>query len=80
MQELELLDFQNTYNKNYLTTFEDNRRKRIFEENVKLTDANNERYDKGEVPFKMSIDGYADRAKDEFLRLRTGLSIPLRFE
>jgi hypothetical protein len=62
-----------------LTTLEENRRRKNFEEKVDLMNQHNERFEKGEVPFKLSIYGFADRTRDEFLRLRTGLSVPLRY-
>ncbi len=59
-----------------MTNFEEKARRKIFEEKLKFVNDHNEQFKKGEVSYEMDIYAYADRTRDEFVRLRTGLQIP----
>lgn len=57
---------------NYPNRVEENNRKKIYLENLKMIQEHNDK----DMPFTMKLYGYADRTRDEFHRMRTGLRMP----
>ncbi|XP_011180418.1 protein CTLA-2-alpha [Zeugodacus cucurbitae] len=61
------------YKKQYNSQLEEAHRRIIFCKNLRMIDAHNERYKRGEVTFEMGINQFADMSHEEFLRwLHTG--------
>uniref|UniRef100_A0A034WKX1 Protein CTLA-2-alpha n=1 Tax=Bactrocera dorsalis TaxID=27457 RepID=A0A034WKX1_BACDO len=61
------------YKKQYNSNLEDAHRRIIFCKNLRMIDAHNERYKRGEVTFEMGVNQFADMSHEEFLRwLHTG--------
>jgi hypothetical protein len=60
----------------YFSNFEEKVRQKIFEARLNVVNTHNENFKKGEVSYEMDIYEYADRTRDEFVRLRTGLELP----
>lgn len=68
-----LFSQQVEYKKQYNSELEDAHRRIIFCKNLRLIDAHNERYKRGEVTFEMGVNQFADMSHEEFLRwLHTG--------
>jgi hypothetical protein len=64
------------YNKKYKSSEEESLRREIFKQRVDYVNQHNERYENGDESFELGIYGYADRTREEFNNLRTGLSMP----
>lgn len=57
--------FQEKNNKSYSDPKEDARRLVIFQDSIKMIDAHNEKYKKGEVTWTMGLTHFADLTAEE---------------
>lgn len=48
----------------------------VFKKSVKLIKEHNERYERGEVPYKMAINQFGDLTNEEFNNLINGQDDP----
>ncbi|XP_014239947.1 protein CTLA-2-beta isoform X2 [Cimex lectularius] len=62
-----------TYSKSYATPEEEAKRKEIWETTKKRVKEHNEKYEKGEVTFKMGVNQFADLEEQEWKSRHCGL-------
>lgn len=60
------------YSKSYKNHTEEAHRMEVFKENVNIIEKHNQRYEKGEILFKMAINRFSDLTHDEFYLLMNG--------
>lgn len=70
--------FQFKHAKRYKNFFEDARRRNIYVENSKKVREHNQRFDRGEVTYRLALNKYSDLTNEEFISLLTGLKTSSR--
>ncbi|KAJ3648354.1 hypothetical protein Zmor_020164 [Zophobas morio] len=63
--------FKKTYNKSYANAWEENFRKQIFLEKLKLVEEQNRKFEKGLSSFSVAINRFADLSREEVFKTKS---------
>lgn len=58
-------NFKLDFNKTYKTSAEEEKRLKIFEENLKFFETHNKKYEKGDASFRLGMNRYTDFTDEE---------------
>ncbi|XP_056631251.1 crustapain-like [Diorhabda sublineata] len=64
--EEQFAEFKKEFEKTYDTPEEEEKRFKIFQENLRFIEENNKKYDKGEVSSRLDITPFTDLSADEW--------------
>ncbi|XP_028143041.1 crustapain [Diabrotica virgifera virgifera] len=73
--EEEFDNYKKKFNKSYDTPEEEQKRFKIFQDNLRFIEDHNQKYQRGEVSSTVGVNQFADQSKDEWANRNHGLKI-----